>query len=70
MEHADILVFRKDWAKSFSLVLPKILPTPACEYVKDVICLLASSLDDYCAEILRMRRAHKYGYICAEVRHY
>jgi hypothetical protein len=35
-----------------------------------VICLLASSLDDYCAEILRMRREHKHGYICAEVRHY
>src|SRR5277367_4983662 len=51
MEYAHILVFRKDWAKSFSFILPKILPTPAYEYVKHVICLLAGSLDDYCAGI-------------------
>jgi len=67
MEYADILVFRKDWAKSFSFILPKILPTPAYEYVKHVICLLAGSLDDYCAGISRMRREHEYDYICAEV---
>jgi len=69
MEYADILVFRKDWAKSFSFILPKILPTPAYEYVKHVICLLAGSLDDYCAGISRMRREHECGYICAEVGH-
>ena len=67
MEYADILVFRKDWAKSFSFILPKILPTPAYEYVKHVICLLAGSLDDYCAGISRKRRENDYGYICAEV---
>lgn len=59
IEYADILVFRKDWAKSSSFILPKILPTPVHEYVEHVICLLASSLDDYCAEISRMRRGHR-----------